>query len=563
MGDTQVGWRHFAAAEWAEARDSFAAVLAEAPGDPDALDGLGQSLWWLGERDGGHRQPPRGLRGVPPARRPPRGGAAWPCTWRASTGSTASRRPRPAGSRGRAACSTDAGTVAELGWLRIEEAKRSDDPAVAERFAREALAVAHELADPDIECMALAQLGRAVVRQGRVEEGVGLLDEAMTVALGGETSDPLACGDACCTTLVVCDGLADLQRAAEWCEAVVEFAERRRFTPLQSWCRAIFGAVLVRSGEWARAEQVLTQALERKEDRRRGARPGPAARGAGRPAPAAGADGGGRAPARRPRGRERRARPRSCSCTCSAATSRLRGPCSSAAAGVAGAGEDCSRSPVRLRSRRATSTAPASLPRRCGEAARRLEREDLRAEAQADRRSCRARARRRRDGRRGVRGRPGALRPRSGCRSRRRGRGSSSRARSWLPARRSPLATARTARDAFERLGRAARCRRGERAAARPRRRGPDGRTRRARRADGPRARGARPGRGGPLERRDRPQARDLAEDRRAPRRPRARQARRAQPRRGGCARRARRARVVLSRSHARMPLASKAPSGS
>ena len=50
-----------------------------------------------------------------------------------------------------------------------------------------------------------------------------------TIALGGESSDPLACGDACCTTLVVCDGLSDLRRAAEWCEQVVEFTERRRF----------------------------------------------------------------------------------------------------------------------------------------------------------------------------------------------------------------------------------------------------------------------------------------------------------------------------------------------
>jgi hypothetical protein len=80
--------------------------------------------------------------------------------------------------------------------------------------------------------MALAQLGRAAVRQGRVDEGVELLDEAMTVALGGESSDPLACGDACCTTLLVCDALADLSRAAQWCEAVVEFTERRRFTPV-------------------------------------------------------------------------------------------------------------------------------------------------------------------------------------------------------------------------------------------------------------------------------------------------------------------------------------------
>jgi DNA-binding NarL/FixJ family response regulator len=92
----------------------------------------------------------------------------------------------------------------------------------------------------------------------------------MTVALGGETSDPLACGDACCTTLVVCDGLADLDRAAQWCEAVVDFNERRRFTPVQSWCRAIYGGVLVRAGDWPRAEAVLSEALARRTDRRRG-----------------------------------------------------------------------------------------------------------------------------------------------------------------------------------------------------------------------------------------------------------------------------------------------------
>ena len=120
--------------------------------------------------------------------------------------------------------------------------------------------------------MALAQLGRAVVRQGRVEEGVALLDEAMTIALGGETSDPLACGDACCTTLVVCDSLADLDRAAQWCEAVVDFTERRRFTPVQSWCRGIYGGVLVRAGEWERADKVLSEALQRDTDRMKGGR---------------------------------------------------------------------------------------------------------------------------------------------------------------------------------------------------------------------------------------------------------------------------------------------------
>ena len=53
MGDTEAGWQHFADADWAAARDAFAAALEEDPGDPAALDGLGQSLWWLGERDAG------------------------------------------------------------------------------------------------------------------------------------------------------------------------------------------------------------------------------------------------------------------------------------------------------------------------------------------------------------------------------------------------------------------------------------------------------------------------------------------------------------------------------
>src|SRR5918999_5270095 len=53
MDRKEAGWRRFADADWAAARDSFAAVLEHDPGDPEALDGLGQSLWWLGERDAG------------------------------------------------------------------------------------------------------------------------------------------------------------------------------------------------------------------------------------------------------------------------------------------------------------------------------------------------------------------------------------------------------------------------------------------------------------------------------------------------------------------------------
>jgi DNA-binding NarL/FixJ family response regulator len=269
MHRRHAAWQHFDDADWAAARDAFAATLEQDPGDPEALDGLGQSLWWLGERDAGiarRREAYAAYRRRGDARSA--GGLA---TYLAGEHRIDGRHAAAAGwlSRARRLLAGE-GTVSELGWLAIEDAKRAHDPAVAEHHARAALEVAHALDDADVECMALAQLGRAAVRQGRVDEGMALLDEAMAVALGGESSDPLACGDTCCTTLVVCDGLADLRRAAQWCEVVVEFTERRRYTPVQSWCRAIYGAVLVRAGDWERAEAVLAEALRRDADRRRG-----------------------------------------------------------------------------------------------------------------------------------------------------------------------------------------------------------------------------------------------------------------------------------------------------
>jgi ATP/maltotriose-dependent transcriptional regulator MalT len=271
MDSKQTGWQHFADADWAAARDAFTAALDEHAGDPEALDGLGQSLWWLGERHAGidrRREAYAAYQRAGDARRA--GGIA---VYLAGEHRIDGQSAAAAGWMSRARRLLEGeGTVPEAGWLAIEEAKRADEATAAEQHARVALDVAHELRDADVECMALAQLGRAVVRQGRVEEGVALLDEAMTIALGGETSDPLACGDACCTTLVVCDSLADLDRAAQWCEAVVDFTERRRFTPVQSWCRGIYGGVLVRAGEWERADKVLSEALQRDTDRMKGGR---------------------------------------------------------------------------------------------------------------------------------------------------------------------------------------------------------------------------------------------------------------------------------------------------
>src|SRR3712207_6533050 len=58
MPVTDDGWGRLAEADWAGARGAFEAALADDPKDPYALDGLGQSLWWLGDRPAGieHRR---------------------------------------------------------------------------------------------------------------------------------------------------------------------------------------------------------------------------------------------------------------------------------------------------------------------------------------------------------------------------------------------------------------------------------------------------------------------------------------------------------------------------
>ena len=322
--------------------------------------------------------------------------------------------------------------------------------------------------------MALAQLGRAVVRQGRVEEGVALLDEAMTVALGGETSDPLACGDACCTTLVVCDGLADLERAAQWCEAVVEFTERRRFTPVQSWCRGIYGAVLVRAGDWERAEAVLAEALQRQRGPPPGRRPRAAAGRARRAAPAPGAQRGGRAAARPA---SRTSPPRSPPLVqlhlqrgdlrARAGAARpprrdggdgellaLRGAVALAAGDLDGRGGR-GRAPAR-RSPSASRARTCAPRRRCSPAASPRARGDAAAAA--------------RELEDAVAGFAALRFPLEEARARLRSRASRPPSGSPLA-----LAAARAARDAFERLGARRDADRGGRAAARARRRGPHG----------------------------------------------------------------------------------------
>jgi DNA-binding CsgD family transcriptional regulator len=248
-------------ADWTAARDAFLERLEDQPDDPEALDGLGRALWWLGEpREGIER---RREAYALYSRRGDKLASANLATYLAAEHRIAGDSAAGNGWLARAERLLEgAPSCSERGWLEVERAKRSGGhPSEQESHARAAVVLAREIGDCDLEAAALAQLGLARIDAGDVEPGLALLDEGMTTATGGEASDPLAIGDACCTTLVACDRLADFARASEWCRAVVDFTGRRGFTPLHLWCRTVYAGVLTATGDWERAERELVWAL--------------------------------------------------------------------------------------------------------------------------------------------------------------------------------------------------------------------------------------------------------------------------------------------------------------
>ena len=246
---------------WATAKADFEAALSEAPDDPRALDGLGLALFWLGDSRAARQARERAY--VEHRRRGEARAAAAAAIFVSSDYRLSGENA--AAARGWLAraerCLEGVGICSERGWIELEQAKSAPEPQVNERRARRALELARELRDPNLEISALAQVGVALVKLGCWEDGMALLDEAMAAAMGGEASDARAIGDTCCQTLIACDQIADLKRASEWCRVVIEFSERRRYTPLYAWCRAIYAGVLIATGEWRRAERELLDAL--------------------------------------------------------------------------------------------------------------------------------------------------------------------------------------------------------------------------------------------------------------------------------------------------------------
>ena len=85
--------------------------------------------------------------------------------------------------------------------------------------AGEAAAIGERFGDADLTWLARDEQGRALVKQGRAEEGLRLVDEALIAAGAGELS-PVVTGIVYCNTIAFCRDAYELRHAWEWTDAL-------------------------------------------------------------------------------------------------------------------------------------------------------------------------------------------------------------------------------------------------------------------------------------------------------------------------------------------------------
>ena len=109
--------------------------------------------------------------------------------------------------------------------------------------------------------MGLAHLGGAAMDQGRVEEGLRLLDEASAIAATEDFQLALSPGWTLCCTITGCEGVGDFARAAQWAGAMFKTGERWQGRHMNAMCRSAYGKVLATQGDWPAADSELVAAV--------------------------------------------------------------------------------------------------------------------------------------------------------------------------------------------------------------------------------------------------------------------------------------------------------------
>lgn len=141
----------------------------------------------------------------------------------------------------------------EQGYLLVPVAfqrQAAGDHEGAHAAAVEAAAFAERFGDADLFAAAVHFQGLIRINQGRVEEGLRLLDEAMVGVIAGETS-PVITGVVYCGVIACCEEAFEPRRAREWTNALARWwQEQPQMVAFTGRCLAHRAGIKQLHGAW-------------------------------------------------------------------------------------------------------------------------------------------------------------------------------------------------------------------------------------------------------------------------------------------------------------------------
>ena len=152
----------------------------------------------------------------------------------------------------------------EQAWLRMLTAlpRLFEGDADAGPSFVEAGEIAKRLADADATMFARLGRGYSLILQGRIAEGMALLDEVMVSVTADEVA-PMLAGIAYCQVIDLCQAVFDLRRAREWTEALTRWCDSQAdIVPFRGNCLVHRCEIFLLHGAWTDALESARRACD-------------------------------------------------------------------------------------------------------------------------------------------------------------------------------------------------------------------------------------------------------------------------------------------------------------
>jgi ATP/maltotriose-dependent transcriptional regulator MalT len=154
----------------------------------------------------------------------------------------------------------------ERGYLMLPTAEQmlgANDFAAAYDIATSIAEVGDHFGELDLIACARHLQGRAVIKMGRIDDGLALLDEAMVGVTTGDMS-PIMTGLIYCSVIQACQQIYAFGRAREWTDALATWCEEQpQLVAFTRTCLAHRAEVMLVHGAWRDAIKEARRACER------------------------------------------------------------------------------------------------------------------------------------------------------------------------------------------------------------------------------------------------------------------------------------------------------------